>query len=171
MKIMKDVKNTKAFKELAKINDEKAREEIYRIVIRDFSKAKREFVATYCGPDKELWLYKDSVTKLSTTFKKFAKALILTDCPWQNELFFHIANGYMEIEGMILYLMACSVIPPQAQSALDTDHSLEKMFFVAYGWQVVVCHLRYNELIVADQRYNWRICSTIVNDISKSILG
>ena len=70
---MKKLENPKNLRELAKINDEKAREEICRIVIKEFSKAKREFVATYCGPDKEFRLYKDS-EKDHTVEKMFSAA-------------------------------------------------------------------------------------------------
>lgn len=171
MKIMKDAKNTKNIKELAKINDEKAREEICRIVIKDFSKAKREFVATYCGQGKDFRLHKDAVTKLSMTFKKYAKTLILTDCPLQNLLFDAIANSNTGTEGVILYLMSCSVIPTNAQDVLEKDHSIEKMFSVAYGWQVAMCGHGLTQLIYADEKYNWHIGYDILVDISKPILG
>lgn len=159
---MRKIKN---IKKLAKVNDEKAREELCRIVIRDFSKAKREFVATCCGPDKEFWLYKDAVTKLSTTFKGFAKELILTDCSWQNQLFEVIAEGRMRVEDIILYLMACSVIPDEAQSVLNEDHDFEKMFSVAYGWQVFLCKHGMHEMFVADDKYNWHITFSVFNNI------
>lgn len=154
---MKKLENPKNLRELVKINDEKAREEICRIVIKEFSKAKREFVATYCGPDKEFRLYKDSVTKLSTTFKEIAKEVILTDCPLQNQLFDAIANYYMGIEESVFYLMSLSVIPIQAQDVLEKDHNLEKMFSVAYAWQSVVCWHGLNELITVDEKYRWHI--------------
>ena len=168
---MKKLENPKNLRELARINDEKAREEICRIVIKEFSKAKREFVATYCGPDKEFRLYKDSVTKLSTTFKEIAKEVILTDCPLQNLLFDAIASSDTGTEGIILYLMSWSVIPTNAQDVLEKDHSIEKMFSVAYGWQVAMCGHGLTQLIYVDEKYNWHIGYDILSGIGNSIYG
>lgn len=165
---MKKLENPKNLRELAKINDEKAREEICRIVIKEFSKAKREFVATYCGPDKEFRLYKDSVTKLSTTFKGFVKDVLLIDSSLQNQLFDAIADGCLDVEGIALLLMSFSVIPHIAQDTLEKDHTVEKMFSAAYAWQVALCHLNFNVLRAVDEKYNWHITFPLLEAINNS---
>lgn len=165
------MKTMESIKELAKVNDEVAREEICRIIIRRFNECKKEFVNTYCGPDKELVFYDDAIDNLTTDFEERSKKVILTNCPFQNDLFKGIAEGQTSIDGATLYLMTCFLIPIQAQDILCADHDFEKCFFVAYGWQTLVYHQSFDELFIADEKFNWNIVHLIVKEIEERTLG
>lgn len=163
------MENMETIRELAKINNEKTRDEICRIVIRRFNEAKNEFVATYCGPNKALKFYEDAMDNLVADFEERAKKSILTDCPFQNETFELIADGGMSIDGAILYLMTCFLIPIPVQDVLCADHDFNKCFFVAYGWQTLVCHQSFDELAIADEKFNWNIVHLIAKEIEKRV--
>lgn len=166
---METMETMETIRELAKINDEMAREEICRIIISRFNECKKKFVNTYCGPDKEVKFYEDAMDNLAADFEKRAKKSILTDCPFQNETFELIADGGMSIDGAILYLMTCFLIPIPVQDVLCADHDFNKCFFVAYGWQTLVCHQSFDELAIADEKFNWNIVHLITKEIEKRV--